>query len=90
MEEDLKRGNYKFQSRNFNRFIIILTFGILSISTFWLLTNDNQYDQYTMPSLEKAINKCNYGPNGPKIYCAVVTHYGNLATKALAVNKTWG
>lgn len=92
MEEDFKRGNYSFQSRNFNRFIIILTCGIFSISTFlMLITNYNQYVQYTIPPPGKTIiNKCNYGPNGPKIYCAAVTHYGNLATKALAVNQTWG
>lgn len=90
MEEDLKRVNYSIQSRNFNRFIIILTCGIFSISIFLMLTNDNQYEQYTMRQSVKTINKCNYGPNGPRIYCAAVTHYGNLATKALAVNQTWG
>ena len=90
MEEDLKRVNYSFQSRNFNRFFIILICGIFSISIFWILTNDSQYDQYTMRQSGKAINKCNYGPNGPRIYCAAVTHYGNLATKALAINQTWG
>lgn len=35
-------------------------------------------------------SKCNYDFNGPKIYCAILTHHGNLDTKALSVNKTWG
>lgn len=34
-------------------------------------------------------NPCKYGPKGPRIYCAVLTHYDNLH-KAQAVKKTWG
>lgn len=41
-------------------------------------------------SLNFRSSKCNYDLNGPKIYCAVLTHYGNLDTKAMSVNKTWG
>ena len=34
-------------------------------------------------------NPCKYGPKGPRIYCAVLTHSGSLQ-KAQAVKKTWG
>jgi hypothetical protein len=34
-------------------------------------------------------NKCGYGPNGPRILCAVFTYEGNFKTKAKAVVDTW-
>lgn len=34
--------------------------------------------------------KCNYGSKGPRILCCVITHFGNLETKVVAVNNTWG
>lgn len=40
--------------------------------------------------LFSSISKCNYEQNFPKIYCAVITHFDHLTTKAMAVNKTWG
>jgi hypothetical protein len=35
-------------------------------------------------------NRCNFGKNGPRILCAVFTYQKNYATKATAVNNTWG
>jgi glycoprotein-N-acetylgalactosamine 3-beta-galactosyltransferase len=43
--------------------------------------NDSQND---------SSQKCNYAASGPRVLCAVLTHYGNLAAKAAAVNATWG
>lgn len=35
-------------------------------------------------------NKCDYGPKGPRILCAVFTYEKNHKTKAVSVDKTWG
>lgn len=89
-------GKYRLLSvsrvfRGQNRYIcfvkVLVLFGIILYLAILIWLNANHFDG---KKTAVARSKCNYGPNGPKIYCAVVTHYMNLPTKALAVQQTWG
>ena len=68
--------------------LIVLTFTITLFLIYELpIENYSSVFKWTLKSEYK--NPCNYGPKGPRIYCAVLTHYDNLH-RAQAVEKTWG
>jgi hypothetical protein len=82
------------QKKNFRIFTIVTTSGIIAFLLIYLVFNENYSSEFgtsfEWKSSLLSSNKCNYGPNGPRIYCAVLTHFGNLQTKAQSVRKTWG
>ncbi len=88
--------------KNFNnlkKFLIL--FGVFSLLFLFLNYNLNSgqtqdiyesiyyNDSRINEKIEIIKNKCNYGPNGPRILCAVFTHVSSHKTKLLAVHKTW-
>lgn len=71
---------------------------VLKGSEFWTTTTTTKSEENVSESSPdddeelptNAENVCNYGVTGPRILCAVFTHYGNLDTKAKSINMTWG
>ena len=83
--------NTKIHIKIFRLLTIITTVLIITFCVLYELPEEN-YSSFskTLDSKSLLSNKCNYGPKGPRIYCAVLTHFGNLQTKAQSVRKTWG
>lgn len=91
-------------ARNIRLFYCLSIFGVVLIFAYSLFLNSERpIELPTAPSTWRIFetndksnynnnnnNVCNYGPNGPRIFCSVITHRGNLESKAMAVNKTWG
>jgi hypothetical protein len=70
-------------------YIITLSYSHVNLSDSIILYRENQMQNLILNG-NVTENKCNYGKNGPKILCAVFTYQKNYATKATAVNNTWG
>lgn len=95
MEESLTPLYISIGTNNHNRIyriliLITLTFTITLFFIYELpIQNYSNAIKWKLNSEYKNLNPCKYGPKGPRIYCAVLTHSGSLQ-KAQAVKKTWG
>jgi hypothetical protein len=76
------------------RFLRMALFsGIIWITfTFFLSSeNINIINLFQINSgLNLPLDKCGYGPKGPRILCVALTYPNNYKTKAKAVAETWG
>ena len=70
-------------------YIITLSYSHVNISESLIMYRENHMLNL-MFNGNLTRNTCNYGRNGPRILCAVFTYQKNYATKATAVNNTWG
>ena len=93
MEESLTPLYISIGTKNHNKIlgILILIALTFTITLFFIyqLPIENYSSVFKWKWKSEYINPCNYGPKGPRIYCAVLTHFDNLP-KAQAVKKTWG
>ena len=103
MKETICRSYYQvlfhknlniLNQKKINLFICLLIITILVL--IYLFLNYHVNTQRVFISVMKLKNptrtnqKCKYEPQGPRILCCVITHYGNLETKAVAIKNTWG
>lgn len=87
---------FKLLIKNINNISKLKLIKLLTIITVLVLVKKINDNLKIMPPIKRIgdsfllPSKCNYGRNGPKVYCAIITNFNNLATKAMSVNNTWG
>lgn len=100
MKETTWRPNYQalfnknlniFNQKKINVFICVFIITILVLIYLFLNHHVNTQRVFiSVIKLNRTNQKCKYGPQGPRILCCVLTHFGNLETKSVAIKNTWG
>lgn len=94
----LSNVNLKLLCLTKQKFLVwLILFGFVSAICIWTLffeestiRYENRQNFHSIKLESNGSQKCSYGRRGPKILCSVMTHFGNLETKAMAVFETWG
>ena len=87
------------RNKHFNGLIIAIIILSLVLLSCILLEDliPRKTNQASLLKIKKVLKndlyskqKCKYGSQGPRILCCVITHFGNLETKVIAIKNTWG